>query len=195
MSSLPYVIVLHGFTGSGPEHWQSWAAGELARAGGAVEYPQFTDPDRPDRATWLAELTEHLAAAPTEVERVVLAHSLGAHLWLHHAAGEFDPALRVDRVLLVAPPGPTWEDPDVVGWQPLPLDPTGLRRAAGSTRLVTGDDDPYCAVAEATAMAEALFIDHDVVPGGAHLNIVAGYGPWPALLDWVRHGRTPLTGR
>jgi hypothetical protein len=24
------------------------------------------------------------------------------------------------------------------------------------------------------------------VPGAGHINIAAGYGPWPFVLDWVR---------
>src|SRR5437588_1892178 len=160
----PYVLLVHGYTGSGPRHWQSWLAGLLAHQGATVDVPWFTDPDRPDLATWLAELREHLELAAESAERVVLAHSLGATLWLHHAAGRFDRRLRVNRVLLVAPPGPSWHEPDVVGFHPGPLDPTGLRRAAGSTRMVVGSDDPGCSLAEAARMAAALGVDLDVIP-------------------------------
>ena len=40
-------------------------------------------------------------------------------------------------------------------------------------------------------MASALKIDLDIIPGGAHLDGHAGYGPWPAVRDWVadRHTR------
>jgi len=193
--SLPYVLLVHGFTGSDAGHWQNWLAGELANHGGMVDLPQFTEPNRPVLDVWLEELRQHLAAAPREQERVVLAHSCGASLWLHHAATEVDPALRVDRVLLVAPPGPDWHHPDVVGFHPTPLDPDGLRRAASSTRLVVGDDDPYCALGESKLMAEALRIEIDVIVGGGHLNVDAGYGPWSAALKWVRSDRTPLTPR
>lgn len=190
----PYVLLLHGFTGSGPKHWQSWLAGQLAEAGGLVDLPQFTDPDRPDVEVWLTELRNHLRAAPTAGERVLLAHSCGASLWLHHAArltdDPTDLALRFDRVLLVAPPGPRWHAPDLHGFTPAPLDAAGIRRAAGRTRLVVGEDDEACAMTEAIDMAATLKIDLDVVPGGAHLNTDAGYGPWPSVLAWVatRHG-------
>lgn len=190
--SWPYVLLVHGYTGSGPRHWQSWLAGVLARRGAMVDVPQFTDPDHPVVDTWLAELREHLEVAPASVERVVLAHSCGSVLWLHHAAGRFEHGLRVDRILLVAPPGPSWHHPDVVGFQPAPLDAAGLRRAAAHTRLVVGADDPACPIVDAARMAVALNVDLDVVPGGAHLNTAAGYGPWPAVLDWVRTGTTPL---
>jgi uncharacterized protein len=194
-AELPYVLLVHGHTGSGPEHWQSWLAGELGRLGGVVDVPQFAEPDHPKLEVWLAELTHHLHAAPAGVERVVLAHSCGASLWLHHAArlvGEHaEGRLRFDRVLLVAPPGPRWENPDVHGFTPAPLDAAGIRRAAAWTQLVVGDDDEASSVAEAVDVAARLKIDLDVIPGGAHLNTAAGYGPWPSVLDWVsdRHAR------
>jgi predicted alpha/beta hydrolase family esterase len=157
-----------------------------------VDVPWLTDPDRPDLSTWLAELRAHLELAAGAAERLVLAHSLGATLWLHHAAGRFDRRLRVNRVLLVAPPGPNWHEPDVVGFHPAPLDRAGLRQASGSTRLVVGSDDPACSATEAVRMATTLGVDLDVIPHAGHLNTASGYGPWPAVLDWARTAATPL---
>lgn len=196
MPTLPYVLLLHGHTGSGPKHWQSWLAGELANVGGVVDVPQFTDPDRPDLDVWLAELGHHLVAAPLAEERVVLAHSCGAALWLHHAArltgDHAELALRFDRVLLVSPPGPRWDSPGVHGFTPAPLDAAGVRRAASWTQLVVGDGDDACTLDDAVDMAAHLKIDLDVIPGGAHLNTDAGYGPWPAVLGWVRDKHTRM---
>ncbi len=188
----PYVLLLHGLTGAGPGHWQSWLAHELAGAGATVEVPVFSDPDSPALDTWLAELTHHLEAAPADARRVVVAHSLGATLWLHHAARTAGHALRVDAVLLAAPLGTGWHHPDVRGFVPSPLDPAGVRRAAGWTQLATGEDDAYLPVDEAVAMAAALKVDLDVIPSGGALDSRTGYGSWPCLLDWVRDRRTRL---
>ncbi|QQQ77633.1 alpha/beta hydrolase [Saccharothrix sp. 6-C] len=196
--SLPHTLILHGLGGSGPAHWQNWLAGELAHHGGSVDLPRFSSPDEPELSAWLDELRSHLAAMPAadSTERVVVAHSLAVLLWLHHAAGEFDEALRVDRVLLVAPPAPDFEgEPLISGFLHPVLDPTVVRRAAVSTRLVAGEGDAYCTVPRAKEMAEALRVDLDVIVGGGHLNIDAGYGEWGAVLKWVRSGRTPLTPR
>ncbi|MFD1145748.1 RBBP9/YdeN family alpha/beta hydrolase [Saccharothrix hoggarensis] len=200
--SLPHTLILHGLGGSGPEHWQNWLAGELAHHGGSVDLPWFSSPDRPRLSAWLDELRSHLAAMPTSsggtgsVERVVVAHSLAGLLWLHHAAGPFDESLRVDRVLLVAPPAVDFAgEPLISEFLHPALDPAAVRRAAGSTRLVVGEGDPYCPVAKGKELAEALRIEVDVIVGGAHLNVDAGYGSWPAVLKWVRSGRVPLTPR
>ncbi|RZS31353.1 hypothetical protein EV193_11444 [Herbihabitans rhizosphaerae] len=181
--------MVHGWTGlldgriAGD--WQNLLAGELAHQGAGVDLPRFSDPDAPRLDVWLAELREHLDAAPTGVERVVMAHSLGALLWLHHAAGEFDPRLKVDRVLLASPPAPRWRDEEVASFQPTPLDAAGVRRAASVTRMVVGDDDRYGTVADATNTARRLDVELDVIPGGGHLDPKAGYGRWPSARDWV----------
>ncbi|WNV83265.1 alpha/beta hydrolase [Umezawaea sp. Da 62-37] len=193
--SLPYVLVLHGLNGSGPAHWQNWLAGELAHHGAQVDMPVFADPDRPTLDVWLAELRTHLMAAPSTGERVVVAHSLACLLWLHHADTCDDPALRVDRVLLVAPPRPQHDEPLIATFVQPPQDPAALRRAAASTRLVAGEGDPHLTLAEAKLLAESLRIDLDVIVGGGHLNPDTDYGPWPAVLKWVRSDRTPLTPR
>ena len=189
---MPYVLLLHGHMGAAPPHWQSWLAHELDGTGCDVDVPQLSDPDKPQLDVWLGELRYQLEAAPRNCERVVLAHSCGAALWLHHAARLPDnSSLRFDRVLLVAPPGPRWHHPDVHGFSPVPLDAAGVRRAAGWTQLVVADDDAACSVDEAVDMASALKIDLDVIPRGAHLDGDAGYGPWPAVMEWVgdRHAR------
>lgn len=192
---MPYVLLLHGHMGAAPPHWQSWLAHELAETGCVVEVPQLPEPDRPRLDVWLAELRYHLQAAPAGQERVVLAHSCGAALWLHHAALLVDEdrhPLRFDRALLVSPPGPRWHHPDVHGFAPAPLDAAGVRRASAWTQLVVGDDDEACSVDEAVEMAAVLKIDLDVIPGGAHLDGGAGYGPWPAVRDWVADRRTRM---
>jgi hypothetical protein len=183
-------LIVHGFGGSGPGHWQTWLAGELERRGERVAYPTLPRPDAPRLDEWLVALDEQLGALSGQ-EVVVLAHSCGASLWLHHAARR----LRrppVQRVLLVAPPGPTWRDPAVHGLAPAPVDPDGLAAAAGRTRLVFGQDDAYCSVAEARAYAAALAIPADEIAGGAHLNTAAGYGRWDAVLAWALEGSVPL---
>jgi predicted alpha/beta hydrolase family esterase len=195
LARLPYVLLAHAYAGETEKHWQSWLAGRLAHLGAQVDLLTFSDPDKPELDFWLAELHEHLDAAPTHVERVVLAHAAGAALWLHHAAAHPIAEHRVDRVLLVAPPGARWHEANVREFEPAPIDPAGIRQAAANTRLVTSDDDPTRPLDEARSLAAELDIDWDVIPGGGQLSAESGYGRWPAVLDWVRAGMVPLTAR
>ncbi|MER6343149.1 RBBP9/YdeN family alpha/beta hydrolase [Streptomyces sp. NPDC001595] len=187
-------LILHGWQNHRPrDHWQHWLADRLTEHGHAVIYPQLPDADDPDLDVWLAELTRHLAALDGP-DRVVIAHSASALLWLHAVArGAVGPGA-VDRVLLVAPPSASVlaRHPEVAAFAPPPLD--GLTLPA-PTRLVCGDADPYCPEGAETAFAGPLGIPADVLPGAAHLDLDAGYGPWPAVLAWCLDASAPLTAR
>lgn len=189
----PYVLLVHAYAGETAKHWQSWLAGRLAHLGLRADLLMFTDPDRPVIDYWLAELHEHLDAAPADAERIVVTHGVGAALWLCHAGTRPAAARRVERVLLVAPPGPEWHEANVRAFEPAPVDRVGVAQAAAVTRLVTSDNDPTRSVASASALAEELLVEWDVVPDGGTLDPESGYGHWPAVLDWVRHGVTPIT--
>jgi hypothetical protein len=187
-----YVLLAHAYAGETEHHWQSWLAGRLAHQGIQADLLTFADPDRPELAYWLAELREHLDAAPADTDRIVLAHAVGAALWLHHAATRPAPDRRVDRVLLVAPPGPEWHEANVHEFEPAPADRVGVHQAAADTRLVTSDDDPTGSPGQAAALARTLDVPWDVIPGGGRLAADSGYGPWPAVLDWVHSATVPI---
>ncbi|MBP2474203.1 putative alpha/beta hydrolase family esterase [Crossiella equi] len=180
-----HVVLLPGWRGAPREHWLTWLAAELRGAGVAVDQPVLPDPDRPSREAWLPPLRASLAAAPPSADLVVLGHSLGATLWLHHARTLSGRDRRAHRVLLVSPPAPSWAHPEVHGFNPPPLDARSLRRAASTTRLVVGQGDPYCSRVDAYAYARALGVDLDLVPGGEQLDGDTGYGAWPSVLDWT----------
>jgi predicted alpha/beta hydrolase family esterase len=126
-------------------------------------------------------------------ERVVVAHSASALLWLQAAARGTRQLGSVDRVLLVAPPSGSVvaRHPEVAELAPPALD----FALPGPARLVAGDDDPYCPEGADTLFAEPLGIPADILPGAAHLDLDAGYGPWPAVLDRCVDGTAPLTAR
>jgi predicted alpha/beta hydrolase family esterase len=175
-------VVIPGWQGSGPGHWQSWLEDELRAAGRETRRPAFADLDRPDLADWCAALKTVVADLPPDGYDVV-AHSLGAVLWLHHVAGPGGSPLAA-RVLLVAPPSPHTGIVEIAAFFPPPLDIDTVRRGADGTVLVAGDDDPYLPEGIATAYGVPLKIATTVIPGGGHLNTDAGYGEWPAVLAW-----------
>ena len=70
-------------------------------------------------------------------------------------------------------------------------DPDLLRGA----RIVAGDDDPYCPGGAADVYAARYGIDIDLVPGAGHLDVTAGYGPWPSALGWCLDPSTRMVGR
>ena len=183
----PRVLILHGWQGSGPDHWQSWLAGELHAAGATVRYPDLPACDEPCPDRWASALHEELAglAADPGGERVVCCHSLGCVLWLREAA-RIRPAERVERVALVAPPCPGAKVPELAGFFPTGAERGSVEAAADTTRLVCSDDDPYCPGFGARHhWGVPLGLPVDVLPGTGHLNPESGFGPWPAMRAWA----------
>jgi predicted alpha/beta hydrolase family esterase len=181
-------VILPGVFGNEPDHWQTWLAAQLRAAGREVRYPELPEPDRPVLASWLAALHAELTGLPDDGFDVVC-HSLSCLLWLHHvAAGATGP--RPARVALVAPPSPVSEVPELAAFLPVPLPVDAVRAAADGTVLVCGTDDPWCPEGAAIAYGAPLKMPTTVVPGGGHLNVAAGFGPWPPVLEWC--GRDKL---
>ena len=167
------VLILHGYEGSGPGHWQPWLADRLRAAGHDVAFPELPDPHHPRLERWLAALDELRTGG-----EVVVCHSLACCLWLHHRAAGGPPA---DRVLLVAPPHPEPMLDELASFFPVPLEP-GLVPEA---RIVCSDDDPYNPSGAIERYVEPLGAPVDVLAGAGHVNTASGFGPWPAVEAWV----------
>ncbi|MCH5671582.1 RBBP9/YdeN family alpha/beta hydrolase [Streptomyces gilvus] len=188
-----HFLILHGWQNHRPAaHWQHWLADRLDGLGHRVTYPQLPDPDDPSLEVWLSELGRYLGEMDGE-DRVVLAHSASAVLWLHAVARGIVTDGAADRVLLVAPPSASVlaRYPEVAEFTPPALDcalPT-------PTRLVAGDDDPYCPEGAREAYGDPLGIPTDLLPGAAHLDLDAGYGSWPAVLEWCLDPTAKFTVR
>lgn len=182
MTSREFLLV-HGLDGSGPEHWQTWLAERLQSEGENVRLPRLPAPDRPDLDRWLEVLNTELEGM--EGQRIVICHSLGAVLWLHYA--EQQALHSVDRLLLVAPPGPKAISaiPEISGFLPIPVEAHNVHDSASAIRLVCTDRDKYCEERAAEYYGEPLELSTDRLPPRAgHINTESGFGSWPTVYQW-----------
>ena len=162
------VLILPGWQGSGPGHWQvHWASMPGCTV---VEQNDWLHPLRGD---WLARLDETVIDAPGPV--VLVAHSLGCIL-VSAWAGVSRHTARVRGALLVAP-GDT-EAPELKdrlpGWSPI------ARQALPFPSILVGSqNDPYCTAARAQALAldwGARWVD---LGAAGHINADSSLGEWP----------------
>ena len=176
-------LIIHGWQASGPGHWQTWLADRLRAANETVLYPLLPNPDTPVLKEWIEAL--HFHVSQMTGEKIVVCHSLGAVTWFHYATT--DPAMPVDRLLLVAPPCPPAlaRIPELQGFAPVPLDAGALARSARHCRMVCSSRDEYCQESAALAYAGPLNIEGEILPSQAgHINIASGFGPWPQVEKW-----------
>jgi hypothetical protein len=136
----------------------------------------------------MGRLAEAIAGAPGAI---LVGHSLGCAL-IAHLAGE-RPDLRIGGALLVAPADVDREDcvsPQVREFAPMPIARLPFRSA-----VVASMNDPYMTIERARVLAKAW--GAGIVNAGScgHINVAAGFGPWPAgeriLKELVSECRLP----
>ena len=184
-------LLLHGWGGNKPEHWQEHLHRGLTAADAIVHYPKMPEPAAPDLAAWQDALTAALAALP-EGPLTVLAHSLGSINWMHYAAKVNGTGGRqiADRVLLVAPPyvlpqaPPLDAPPGAADFFPPPLDPAAMQAIARETTLVASDTDDYATYDQSAGLAAKLGVPIQLLKGAGHISPYYGYGEWPWVLEW-----------
>ena len=179
-------LILHGYLGSGPDHWQTWLAGRLRDAGETVAYPDLPAPSAPDLPAWRDALERALArprpsrsCSPTRSPCV---------LWLHHCA-PLAARRRAARCWSRRRRAPAHRRRST---RSSPRRSTRRGPAAADTRLVCAPDDPYCPEDAARCYGEPLGIPVDVLPGAGHINPEAGFGPWPEVEAWC-YGASAIT--
>lgn len=162
------ILIVPGYTNSGPDHWQSRWEAKLSTAR-RVEQAEWSKPVRED---WTATVAKAVNEAGKPV--VLVAHSLGIPsvvqalpLFTKPVAGAF----------FVAPPdvaNPKIRPKHLMTFGPYPRDPLPFPSITIASR-----NDPYCAFEVAEDIASAwgsLFID---AGEAGHLNSESGHGPWP----------------
>lgn len=176
------VLMLPGWTNSGPGHWQSlWEK----------EHPEYkrveqSDWEAPDRADWLRTIEQTICDSPSPV--MLVCHSLGctaAVAWAEHA----DPVVvrRVAGAFLVAPPDVERPAaPEVLlSWRPNPLN-----RLLFPSVLIASRNDDSCSFLQSRKLAAAWGSSFVDIGDAGHIHTAAGYGPWPEgkrmLNDFIR---------
>lgn len=172
-------LVVPGFHGSGPAHWQTWFESVVpdARRVRRIAW------DEPVLARWAGAVRQEIDAAHGAVWLV--AHSFGCLATVVAAAERAD---KVAGVLLVAPADPTRFSPlglrdgqdasdtdTLAPW--LPVAPLGFPGI-----VVASSNDPWVEARSAAEWAERWGSQFVNVGNRGHINTESGHGPWPAGL-------------
>ncbi|MGD9806721.1 MAG: RBBP9/YdeN family alpha/beta hydrolase [Hyphomicrobiaceae bacterium] len=162
------LLIVPGWTGSGPDHWQTRWERKLSTA----RRVEQSDWDTPRLADWVERIVEEVNASTRPP--VIVAHSCGVT-----AAVAAAPRLagRLLGAFLVAPSDlagrDLWPATDG-GFAPIPTD-----RLPFPTKLIGSSTDPYCTPERAQELGAAWGSDVSIIAGAGHINAASGHGPWP----------------
>lgn len=174
----PTLLLIPGWHGSGPDHWQQhW----WRRTPGSILLEQ-DNWAAPALDLWVARLHEAVRAAPGPL--VLVAHSLGcitvAH-WAQHYSED-----KVLGALLVAPADVERPDapPALRPFAPIPLDALPF-----PTLLVGSENDRAASLQRVRFLASAWQADFVNAGRAGHINVASGHQHWEqgrALLsEWL----------
>jgi uncharacterized protein len=176
------IILVYGYDGSGPGHWQRWLEAELRQRHVQVAFPALPDPLQPQKDVWVAALADLMAQAKGAPVTFVC-HSLGC--WaVDHLLAERG-AHGVHGALMVAPPSPYLLFEPVDTFLPPPRQRAAWAPIAERSLLVGSDDDEFTSADELEDIARSLGVGWHLVPGAGHINTASGYGPWPFVIEWL----------
>ncbi|WP_188822443.1 alpha/beta hydrolase [Brucella endophytica] len=162
------ILIIPGYTNSGPDHWQSRWEEKLSTAR-RVEQAEWSKPVRED---WVAEVVKAANEATKPI--VLVAHSLGVPAAIHALPEIQD---KVKGGFFVAPPDvadPRIKPRHLMTFGPYPRDPLPF-----PSLVIASRNDPFCNYEVAEDIANAwgsLFID---AGEAGHINADSGHGPWP----------------
>ncbi|WP_334149049.1 RBBP9/YdeN family alpha/beta hydrolase [Hyphomicrobium sp.] len=171
------ILIVPGWSSSGPDHWQSrWE--RTLKTARRVEQENWI---APEREAWVGRIIESAVESTRPV--VLVAHSLGVAAVAHLARRI--PKGFLSGAFLVAPAdvdnAADWPetqglklDGDGSGFAPLPLDALPF-----PSILVASSTDPYCRIERAAALAEAWGSTLVEAGDAGHINSASGHGPWP----------------
>lgn len=172
-------LIVPGYHGSGPLHWQTWMEAQLP----AARRVRGIDWESPVLARWASAVRDEIDAAAHPVWLV--AHSFGC---LASVVAAAERPQKVAGLLLVAPADPERFAPlglrdlappgtvSIAGWIPdSPLDCPAM--------VVASSNDPWVGFDTASAWAERWGAGLIRLDQAGHINVDSGFGPWPLGLQ------------
>lgn len=173
-SSETDILIIPGYDGSDPGHWQHRLAQKLSSAR-IVEQPDWKMPSLTEAVVQIVKALQHPHSKPV----VFITHSAGGNLVAHAMQMIKEQALKdkVKGAFLVTPPCDEalsklqGLDP---AFLPTPRDPLPFPSA-----LVASSDDPFATLEQSADLALAWGSQFVEAGPAGHINMASGHGPWP----------------
>ena len=172
-SSETDILVIPGYEGAGPVHWQSRMVGKLSTAR-IVDQPDWL---HSSQAVALAQIVKAVDEATRPI--VFVAHSLG-NILVAQAVPELSRAGLIERIkgayLVAVPTARALSELAAVdtAFGNIPRDPLPFRSV-----LVASSNDPFATMEDAADISAAW--GSKLIEAGeqGHINTASGHGPWP----------------
>ena len=176
-----HTVIVPGVGGSEPAHWQSWLQRQLM----SCSRVQQQDWNNPILETWIKQLVDTVQSIQDNIQ--IVAHSFGC-LTVVAALNEYPELNRkIKNLILVAPANPAR------------FGEAGFARYSQQdyqdyfhqltirvpTTLLISENDPWLSFSDATLLADAWKLKAINLGQVGHINVAAGFGPFPEILNYM----------
>ena len=183
-------IIVPGVGGSEATHWQFWLQQQLVSSS-RVQQKHW---DRPVLNDWVAQFVKTVAAVKAPVQ--IIAHSFGCLTAVAALAEHPELNAKVKNLLLVAPANPArfgesgFARHSVGNYQQY----FHQLKLAVPTTLLVSENDPWLSYVDALQLAQAWQLTPINLGQVGHVNVAAGFGPFPEILNYLlpENNRQPV---
>jgi predicted alpha/beta hydrolase family esterase len=170
MSSVaPPLLIVPGLNNSGPGHWQTWLEQQTPQSCRV----QQRDWSHPSLSVWADAVRQTLARQDAPAR--IVAHSFGC---LASVVAARALPHKIKGAVLVAPANPERFQIPLAALQgalPFPV------------RVIASANDHWMPLESARHWAEEWGGEFFNVGAQGHINTESGHGPWPEVLEFIRH--------
>ncbi|WP_038345400.1 RBBP9/YdeN family alpha/beta hydrolase [Acinetobacter sp. A47] len=176
-----HTVIVPGVGGSEAQHWQSWLQQQLVSSS-RVQQKHW---DRPVLSEWVAQFVKTINAAPAPVQ--IVAHSFGCLTSVAALAEHPELKAKVKNLVLVAPANPArfgeagFARHSLTDYQQYFQQ---LRIDVPATLLIS-ENDPWLGYVDALQLAQAWQLNPVNLGPVGHINVASGFGPFPAILNYL----------
>jgi hypothetical protein len=176
-----HTVIVPGVGGSEAKHWQSWLQQQLVSSS-RVQQKHW---DRPILSEWVAQFVKTVSAIESPVQ--IVAHSFGCLTSVAALTEHPEIAAKVKNLILVAPANPARFGEAGFARHSLTDYQTYFQRLKITvpTSLLISENDPWLSYSDALQLAQAWKLSPINLGKVGHINVAAGFGPFPEILNYM----------
>ena len=176
-----HTVIVPGVGGSEAKHWQSWLQQKLVSSS-RVQQKHW---DRPILSEWVAQFVKTVSAIESPVQ--IVAHSFGCLTSVAALAEHPEIAAKVKSLILVAPANPARFGEAGFARHSLTDYQNYFQqlKITVPTTLLISENDPWLSYHDALQLAQAWKLNPINLGKVGHINVAAGFGPFPKILNYM----------
>jgi uncharacterized protein len=176
-----HTVIVPGVGGSDSNHWQSWLQNQLLSCSRVHQkdwgFPLLTD--------WIHQFVNRLNQIDEPVQ--IVAHSFGCLTTVAAIQQHPELAKKIKKLILVAPANPSRFGENGFARNSLTNYSTYFHQIKINipTTMLISENDPWLSFKDAKNLARAWNIKPINLGQVGHINVEAGFGPFPEIFDFL----------